>query len=139
MPSVTFVFTRQFTEDVMKGVHDFSADTFKLALVNSAGADTNSALADLTEISYTNLSSRTLAGVTAEQTTGVAPLTFTDHVLTASGGAVAAFRTIYVYNDTSTGDKLVGYWDYGSSLTLADTNFLTIDGSASGMGTISRA
>lgn len=137
MPSVIFVFTRQFREDVLKGVHDFSADTFKLALVNAAGANTNSVLADLTEISYTNLSSRTLAGVTAEQVAGVAPITFTDHVLTASGGSVGPFRTLYVFNDTSASDSLVGYLDYGSAVTMSDTQTLTIDGGANGFGTLS--
>lgn len=37
---------------------------------------------------------------------------------TASGGSMATFRYIYVYDDTAAGNWLVGVWDYGSSITL---------------------
>ena len=141
MPSSTFTFVDQFKEDLLKEVHDFENDTFIVALVASANApDTSDAvLADLTEIAYTNLSSRTLTGVSGEQTSGTAPLLMDDLVLTASGGSVAAFRYIVIYNDTSTSpaDPLVGFWDYGTDLTLADGQSLTIDVGVNGMGTIS--
>ena len=54
---------------------------------------------------------------------------FGDLVLTASGGAVAAFRYIIIYNDTPTSpaDPLLCYYDFGSSLALADGETLTID------------
>jgi hypothetical protein len=50
-------------------------------------------------------------------------------VLTASGGSVAAFRYVVLYNDTPTtpADPLIGWYDYGSDLTLNDTETLTID------------
>ena len=136
MPSSTFAIVQQFSEDLAKKKHDFSADTFKVALVNAARSLTVAVLADVTEISYTNCSSRTIAGITSEQTAGVTTLTMTDLVLTASGGSVGPFRAIYVYNDTAAGDLIVGGWDYGSALTLLDGQTLTIDVGASGLGTI---
>lgn len=143
MPSSTLTFFRQFKEDLAKGVHNFTSDatcTVTIALCAAANApvNTNSTLSDLTQISYTNLSSRVVTGITAEHTAGTVTFTFTDHVLTASGGAVAAFRYIVLYNDdpTSPADPLIGYWDYGADLTLSDGQTLTIDGGASGFATL---
>ena len=48
-------------------------------------------------------------------------------MLTASGGAVAAFRYIVVYNDTAANKELISFFDYGSSVTLLDTNQLNFD------------
>lgn len=128
----------QFSEDLCKAIHDFSTHSFVLALSAAANAPSVSAhvqLSDITQISYTNLSSRTLTGVTAEQTTGTTTITFTDHVLTASGGSVAAFRYLTLYNDTSTNDKLIWVLDYGSDLTLLDGQTLTLD-QTTGMMTV---
>ena len=75
---------------------------------------TNTVLANLTQISYTNLSSRVLSVVSSSQTSGTYKLVVSDLVLSASGGAVAAFRYIAVYNETATNDELIGWYDYGS-------------------------
>lgn len=124
---------QQFMEDVFKGVHNFTSDatsTITAALTTNANAPvaTNAVLADLTQISYTNLSSRVITGVTCEHTTGTVHLTGTDLVLTASG-AVATFRWIVLYNDdpTSPADPLISYYDYGSDVTLANGDTFTID------------
>ncbi len=134
---------QQFVEDLSKGVHNFTSDatcTVTVALCNAANAPiaTNSVLANLTTISYTNLSSRVVTGITAEHTTGTVAFTATDLVLTAGGGAVAPFRYIVLYNDdpTSPADPLIGYYDYGSDLTLADGETLTIDFGSNGFGTL---
>jgi hypothetical protein len=123
----------QFMEDVFKGVHNFTSDatsTITVALCAAANAPVagNSVLADLTQISYTNLSSRVITGVTAEQTSGTVHLTGTDLVLTASG-AVATFRYVALYNDdpTSPADPLIAWYDYGSNVTLANGETFTID------------
>ena len=90
-------------------------------------------LANLTEISYTNLSSRNVTTSASSQTSGTYSLVTTDLVLTASGGSVAAFRYLDLYNTTPTSpaDPLIGWYDYGSALTLADTETLTVDFGAS--------
>jgi hypothetical protein len=124
---------QQFVEDLHKGVHNFTSDatsTLTVALCAAANAPvaTNSVLANLTEISYTNLSSRVITGVTCEHTTGTVHLTATDLVLTASG-AVATFRYVAIYNDdpTSPADPLVCWFDHGSDVTLANGETYTIN------------
>ena len=125
---------QQFAEDLCKGVHNFTADancTVTVALCAAANAPvaTNSILANLTQISYTNLSARVISGITAEHTTGTVTITANDLVLTASGGPVAAFRYVVLYNDdpTSPADPLIGWYDLGADLTLADGETLTLD------------
>ena len=44
----------QFTKDLVDGVHDFDAHTFKLMLTNTAPVNTNTVKADITEISAGN-------------------------------------------------------------------------------------
>jgi len=124
---------QQFVEDLCKGVHNFTSDatcSLTLALCNAANApvNTNSVLANLTTIAYTNLSSRVITGATAEHTAGTVTLTGDTLVLTASGGAVAPFRYLVLYNDdpTSPADPLIGWWDYLSDLTLNNGETLTV-------------
>lgn len=121
----------QFVEDLAKGVHNLSTGAITVALCASANAPvaTNTVLANLTQISYTNLSSRVVTISSVVQTTGTLKVVATDLVLTASGGAVASFRYVALYNDTPTSpaDPLIGWYDYGSSLTLADGDTFTID------------
>jgi hypothetical protein len=114
----------QFSEDLPHGVHDFETDQLTVALCAAANAPvaTNSVLANLTEISYTNLSSRNITTTTSEGSDGSYELVLADLTLTASGGSVAAFRYVVIYNNTPTSpaDPLIGFYDYGSDLTLAD-------------------
>lgn len=137
----TFNKFQQFVEDLAKGVHNFTSDatcsvTVALCAAANAPVATNSVLANLTQIAYTNLSSRVVTGVTCEHTTGTVTITATDLVLTASG-AVGPFRYIVLYNDdpSSPADPLIGWYDYGSEITLANGETLTID-FTSGIATI---
>ena len=131
----TYTKFNQFVEDLADGVHTIGAgagDTLTVALCTNANAPvaTNSVLADLTEIAYTNLSSRVLVtNASSGHTTGTYKAIIDDLVLTASGGAVATFRWVVIYNDTPTSpaNPLIAYFDYGSDLTLADTETLTLD------------
>jgi len=120
-----------FVEHIAKGVHNLLTGALTVALCATANAPVaaNAVLADLTQIAYTNLSSRVLTVSSCVQTSGVLKLVIADLTLTASGGAVAAFRYIDIYNDTPTSpaDPLICWFDYGSSLTLADTETLLLD------------
>lgn len=121
----------QFVQDLAHEVHHLGTDQLVVALCAAANAPVaaNTVLANLTPIAYTNLSTRNVVTASSAQTAGTYKLTLTDLVLTASGGGVAPFRYVVLYNDTPTSpaDPLIGWFDYGSDLTLADGETLTVD------------
>lgn len=121
----------QFTEDLGKGVHVFGTHQIVVALCAAANAPvaSNSILGNLTQISYTNCSSRNVTTTSYTQSSGTAKLILADLTLTASGGSIAAFQYVVLYNDTPTSpaDPLIGWYDYGSALTLANGESLLID------------
>lgn len=131
----TFTKFYQFVEDVAEKVHNLGSDTLKVMLVNTAPVNTNTVKANLTEISAGNgyTAGGTAATISSSaQTTGTYKLTLADVVFTASGGSIGPFRYAVLYNDTPTSpaDPLIGFWDYGSSITLADGESLTWDADA---------
>lgn len=139
----TFNKFNSFSENLCDGVFNFSSDTtctVTVALTTAANAPvaTNSVLANLTEIAYTNLSSRVVTGISTTESSGTTTINATDLTLTASGGSVATFRYIVLYDDdtVSPTDALIGWYDFGSDLTLADGESLTIDFGASGIATV---
>ena len=131
----TFNKFHAFVEHVFEAVHNFASDATcsitvaLLATANAPSASLDAVLADVTQISYTNLSSRVVSVSSSAQVTGTYRLIVNDLVLTASGGPVAAFQYVVLYNDdpTSPADPLICWYDYGSALTLADGETLTLD------------
>lgn len=129
-----------YVEQLAKGIHIWSSHTFKAAFCNTVPVNTNTILSDLTQIStaggYTAGAGGGVAldSVTLSETSGTAKVTIADEVFTASGASVGPLRYVDIYNDsaTSPADALVGWYDYGSSITLADGESLTIDFDGSG-------
>jgi len=128
---------QSFVEALAEKVHNLGSDTLTVALTASANApvNTNTQLSNLTQIAYTNLSSRTLTGVTSAQTSGTYKLDADDLVLTATG-TVAAFRYVVIYNDTANNDEVFCWFDYGSDVTLLNGETFTIEFDAAGILTI---
>lgn len=122
---------QQFVEDLAEKVHNLGGDQLVVALTAAANAPvaTNTILGNLTQISYTNLSTRNITTSTSAQASGTYKLVLADLVLTASGGSVATFRYVVIYNDTPTSpaDPLIAWYDYGSDVTLANGETFTID------------
>lgn len=131
----TYTKFQDYAEQVNKGVHNWASHTFKAVFCNTAPVNTNTVLADLTQISngggYTGGAGGgvTLDTVTLSETAGTAKVTIADEVFTASGASVGPLRYVAIYNDsaTSPADALVCFFDYGSSITLADTETFTLD------------
>lgn len=124
----TFNKINSFTEAICEKVHNLGADVITAFLTTNANAPvaSNTQLSNITQISYTNLSSRAITTSSSSQTSGTYKLILTDLVLTASG-AVATFRWVGIYNDTATNDELICYFDYGADVTLANGETFTLD------------
>jgi len=126
----TYTKFEQFVEDLAHGVHDLAADVATIFLTTEANnpAVTVEILSGVTEIDYSNLSTRVLSVATSVQVAGLFKQLWVDLTLTATG-AVPTFRRVGIYNDTPTSpaDPLIAKYDFGSDLTLASGETLLID------------
>lgn len=132
----TFVKINDWSGTMSKSAN-IATDQFTVALTNTAPGseatpptgDGAGVIANITQISYTNCSTRDITTTSSNTVSGTTRLILQDLVLTASGGTVGAFRYVYVYDNTTTSplDALVAYYDYGSSITLNDGETFTID------------
>lgn len=117
-----------FVEALAEKSHNLGADTLKIALTNTAPSASNTVLANITQIANGNgyTTGGTAVTITASsQTSGTYKLVGNDVVFTATGALV--FRYAVLYNDTATNDELIGYWDNGSTVTLASGDTFTVD------------
>lgn len=126
-----------FVEDLAEKVHSLSSDSLKIMLTNTAPSATNNLLADLVEITAANgyvAGGNVITITSSGQTSGTYKLVLADTTFTAAGGSIGPFRYAVLYNNTptansqgTTGKPLIGWWDYGSSITLANTETFTVD------------
>ena len=126
----------QFTEHLAHGVHNLQSDTLKVYLSNSAPSYANTVydvqvgVTGPAEISAGN--GYTAGGITvtassSAQNLGAYKLVLSDPALiTASGGSIGPFRFVVLYNSTAS-NKLIGWWDYGTSIMLANTESFQVD------------
>lgn len=122
----TFTKFNCFVEDLAEGKHNLGSDQLVVALTNTAPAATNTVIGNISQVAYTNLSTRNITTTTSAQTSGTYKLVLADLVLTASG-AVGPFQYVVIYNDTSATDALIGYYNYGSAVTMASGDTFTVD------------
>lgn len=131
-----------FVEQLEKGVHNFASHTFKVALTNTAPSasdvswNTTSHPAPAAANGYT--AGGTATTITTSETAGTMTVSGTQVVFTATAGGIGPFRYAILYNDTATSpaDAAISWIDYGSSLTLADTETLTVKFNNASPGTI---
>lgn len=126
---------QDFVEQVAKGVHQLHAagHTIKVYLSNELPLATDTVKADIAEITAQN---GYPAGGTdiqndVSESAGTLILTGVDVVFTASGGSFGPFRYVVLYNDTDANKRVVAWWDYGSEVTVNNTENFTVDFGAS--------
>lgn len=118
-----------FVADIANKVHNLGSDTLKVMLTNTAPVATNAVKADITEISAGNgysAGGAAVTSVTSSQTSGTEKLIGTGPTFTATG-AVGPFRYAVLYNSTAASGNLIGWWDYGSSITMANTETFQVN------------
>jgi hypothetical protein len=136
----TFNKFHSFVEALSEKVHNLGADTLTVALSNTLPVNTNTVLANITQIAYTNIQNggttgRDLTGVTSAQTSGTYKLDANDLVLTATG-TVPTFRYVVLFNQSATNDELIGWYDYGATVDLLNGETFTITWDAAGILTL---
>lgn len=124
MPTASYFKFNTFTQELNKGTHQFGTHSFKVMLTNTLPAAANALKADITEIGAGNGYSAGGAAttVTRSNSSGTDTVQGTEVTFTASGGSIGPFRYAVLYNDSvaSPLKPLVGSFDYGSAITLAD-------------------
>lgn len=116
-------------EDLAEKVHNLGSDTLKWMLSNVAPVAANAVKADITEIGAGNgyvAGGPTITITSSAQVGGAYKLVGNDSVLTASG-AIGPFRYAVLYNSTPAAGPLIGWWDYGASISLANLETFTLD------------
>lgn len=134
MATVSYEKVNDFVEDLAHKVHDLSSDQLTVALSNTAPAsetsdptaDGNGVLANVTEISYTNLSSRNITTTSSGQTGGTYDLVLQDLNLTASG-TVPDFQYVYIFNSTAASDNLIALGTYTSVISMSNNEVFKIE------------
>ena len=119
-----------FGQALFRAKHNFdpsTGHTFRFALTNTLPTvATDDELADITEVSYTNLGgTRQVVIGSVSQTSGLLSVTVSSGTHTATG-SVGPFRYVVLYNDTTSGKPLVGFWSLASSQTLVATKSLNV-------------
>jgi len=128
----TFNKFESFVELLAEKAHNLGSDTLKIYLTDATpSASADAVKADLAEITPQNgypAGGTAITIVASSQTAGTYSLTQSaDVVFTASGGSFGPFRYAVLYNDTHASDALIGWWDYGSSVSCNTGETFTVD------------
>lgn len=132
-----------FVQTLANGTINLSSDTMKVMLTNTAPVATNSLYGDIsaTELASGNGYATSGVAVTSQsssQTGGIETVsgTLPNPTWTATG-SMGPFRYAVLYDSTATTPlkPLIGWWDYGSSVTLTSGQTFTMS-IASGIATL---
>lgn len=115
-----------FVQNLANGKYNFATDQLAVALTNVAPSSANVKLADLTQISYTNLSSRNITTTSSTQTGGTEKVVLQNLTLSASG-TVATFQYAVVYDVNATNFELIGWYDYTTPVVMGSGDNFAIN------------
>ncbi len=112
-----------FVQDLCRGVVNLNSDVIKVALFNTAPVATNHYYGDLTgEVANGNgytTGGATVAGTSTSNASGTESVAANPTTWTSVTGNMGPFRYIVYYDSTpATNKPIIGWWDYGSSITL---------------------
>ncbi|MGJ4954618.1 hypothetical protein ACQR1H_03165 [Bradyrhizobium sp. HKCCYLRH2015] len=125
----TFNKFNSFVADLAQKVHNLNTDTLKILLTNTAPVAANTVKANITEIAAGNgytAGGLTASLVSAAQTAGLYKLVLSPVAFVAAGGNIGPFEWAVLYNSTAASGNLIGWWDYGTAITLTNGNTFTV-------------
>lgn len=130
--------------DIAHGKHNFSSDTIKVALSNTAPNPTFTNFSQISEITttgfgyaaggvaFTRVSSGASSATPSKYRYVVAPVTIINNS-TDPAQVIGPFRYVIVYNSNSLTDqanpnsgRLIGWFDYGATIQLLNGESFTI-------------
>ena len=112
-----------FTDVLAKGGVNLNTDVLKVLLTNTAPVATMSKYSDIAAQELANgngyaTGGAVLPGTSTSNTTGTETVAASAVTFTSSVGAMGPFRYLVVYDSTANNQPLIGFYDYGSSITL---------------------
>jgi hypothetical protein len=128
-----------FSEQLVRGVHDFDANTFKVALASAAPSASDTQLSQITtQLStgggYTSGGETTT--ITIAEVSGTTTVSGTEIVWTGTGSGFGPFRYAVLYNDTAANDPLIAWFDYGSAISVGAGETFTLKFNNASPGTM---
>lgn len=118
-----------FSGDLAGKLHNLNSDSLKIMLSNTLPVATNTVKGNITEISAVNgytAGGAVAAFVSGVDTAGTYKLILAVVQWTAAGGSFGPFEYAVLYNSTAAGLNLIGWWDYGTAITLTNGNTFTV-------------
>lgn len=114
-----------FVSDLAQKIHNLNSDSLKILLTNAAPLATNTVKSNITEIAAGNgysAGGAAAAFVSGSNTSGTYKLILSPVSWTASGGSIGPFEWAVLYNSSAASGNLIGWWDYGTAITLTNGN-----------------
>jgi hypothetical protein len=129
MPTSAYNKFQDFSDQLIRGVHDFDANTFKVALASAAPSASDTQLSQITtQLStgggYTTGGETTT--ITIAEVSGTTTVSGTEIVWTGTGSGFGPFRYAVLYNDTAANDPLIAWFDYGSLISVGAGETFTL-------------
>ena len=123
--AITTAMCSSFKEELLKGVHDFENDTFKMALYTSSATldASTTAYTVTTEVSGTGYTAggQALDSPTVTLSGTTAFVDFADETWTT---ATITARGALIYNSTAAGNPAVAVFDFGADKTSTAGDFV---------------
>jgi hypothetical protein len=129
-----------FSEQLVRGVHDFDANTFKVVLVLSTDTPvvSDTILSNIDQVvnggGYTTGGETTT--ITIAEVSGTTTVSGTEIVWTGTGSGFGPFRYAVLYNDTAANDPLIAWFDYGSAISVGAGETFTLKFNNASPGTM---
>lgn len=121
-----------FAAYMPNGAVNLASDTVKVMLTNTIPVATNSVYGDISANELGNGNGYTTGGASASLTSSTQTSGTYKYIASMANptwtatGAMGPFRYAVMYDSSAATKVLIGWWDYGSPLTLANTNTFTI-------------